>query len=111
MTTHTHPTRWRLPQSHVITLLNRCMHVAVVDNTGKLRAAGCLNITKPQRCRKPSENYDAFVIEWMPHKCIDVKILTRDSRGLSEEQLREFRQSFNHFDKVPNKLMCNRRAC
>ncbi|XP_062502461.1 alpha-actinin-like [Corticium candelabrum] len=30
---------------------------------------------------------------------VENQILTRDSRGLSEEQLREFRQSFNHFDK------------
>lgn len=28
------------------------------------------------------------------------KVLTRDSKGLTEEQLHEFRQSFNHFDKV-----------
>ena len=27
------------------------------------------------------------------------QILTRDSKGISEEQMNEFRVSFNHFDK------------
>jgi actinin alpha len=30
---------------------------------------------------------------------VDNQILTRDSKGLSQEQMNEFRQSFNHFDK------------
>ena len=29
-----------------------------------------------------------------------LKILTRDSKGLSEDQMKEFRNAFNHFDKV-----------
>lgn len=28
-----------------------------------------------------------------------LQILTRDSKGISEEQMNEFRVSFNHFDK------------
>ena len=28
------------------------------------------------------------------------QILIRDSKGLSEEQMQEYRTSFNHFDKV-----------
>ena len=28
------------------------------------------------------------------------QILIRDSKGLTEDQLREYRQSFDHFDKV-----------
>lgn len=28
------------------------------------------------------------------------QILIRDSKGLSEEQITEYRKSFNHFDKV-----------
>lgn len=28
------------------------------------------------------------------------QILIRDSKGLSEEQLKEYRSSFNHFDRV-----------
>lgn len=31
-----------------------------------------------------------------------LQILTRDSKGISEEQMKEFRNSFNHFDKVCN---------
>lgn len=30
---------------------------------------------------------------------IDNQILTRDSKGITQEQLSEFRASFNHFDK------------
>lgn len=29
----------------------------------------------------------------------DVQILLRDSKGISEEQMKEFRISYNHFDK------------
>ena len=29
-----------------------------------------------------------------------IKILTRDSKGINEEQMNEFRMSFNHFDKT-----------
>lgn len=31
---------------------------------------------------------------------IENNILTRDTKGITEEQLNEFRASFNHFDKV-----------
>ena len=31
--------------------------------------------------------------------CFRLKILTRDSKGITEEQMNEFRMSFNHFDK------------
>ena len=31
---------------------------------------------------------------------IENQILTRDSKGITEEQLNEFRASFNHFDRV-----------
>ena len=31
------------------------------------------------------------------HVCL--QILTRDSKGITQEQLNEFRASFNHFDK------------
>lgn len=30
---------------------------------------------------------------------VENQILTRDSKGISQEQLTEFRSSFNHFDK------------
>lgn len=33
---------------------------------------------------------------------IENQILTRDSKGISEEQMKEFRNSFNHFDKDQN---------
>lgn len=33
---------------------------------------------------------------------IENQILTRDSKGLSEEQMKELRSSFNHFDKDQN---------
>lgn len=32
-------------------------------------------------------------------KSVLFKILTRDSKGISEDQMNEFRVSFNHFDK------------
>ncbi|XP_061300098.1 alpha-actinin-4-like [Pezoporus flaviventris] len=32
---------------------------------------------------------------------LENQILTRDAKGISQEQLQEFRASFNHFDKVP----------
>ena len=31
---------------------------------------------------------------------IENQILTRDAKGISQEQLHEYRTSFNHFDKV-----------
>lgn len=30
---------------------------------------------------------------------VENQILTRDSKGITQEQLTEFRASFNHFDK------------
>lgn len=36
------------------------------------------------------------------------QILTRDSKGLSEEQMKEFRNSFNFFDKVCHTLILER---
>lgn len=33
---------------------------------------------------------------------IENQILTRDAKGISQEQLNEFRASFNHFDRVSN---------
>lgn len=30
---------------------------------------------------------------------VENQILTRDSKGITQEQLNEFRSSFNHFDK------------
>nr|XP_055035233.1 alpha-actinin-3a isoform X2 [Misgurnus anguillicaudatus] len=35
---------------------------------------------------------------------IENQILTRDAKGISQEQLNEFRASFNHFDRVRNTL-------
>ena len=38
------------------------------------------------------------------------QILIRDSKGLSEDQLKEYRSSFNHFDRVKGNLLqivCN----
>lgn len=32
---------------------------------------------------------------------VENQILTRDAKGISQEQMQEFRASFNHFDKVP----------
>lgn len=34
------------------------------------------------------------------NRLIILQILTRDSKGISEEQMKEFRTSFNFFDKV-----------
>lgn len=31
---------------------------------------------------------------------IETQILTRDAKGISQEQMKEFRSSFNHFDRV-----------
>lgn len=33
---------------------------------------------------------------------VENQILTRDAKGISQEQLNEFRASFNHFDRVCN---------
>lgn len=34
---------------------------------------------------------------------IETQILTRDAKGISQQQMNEFRSSFNHFDRVqPN---------
>lgn len=35
---------------------------------------------------------------------VENQILTRDAKGLSQEQLNEFRASFNHFDRVSRGL-------
>ena len=35
---------------------------------------------------------------------VENQILTRDAKGISQEQMQEFRASFNHFDKVSNSL-------
>uniref|UniRef100_A0A9J8AKN6 Actinin, alpha 4 n=1 Tax=Cyprinus carpio carpio TaxID=630221 RepID=A0A9J8AKN6_CYPCA len=37
---------------------------------------------------------------------IENQILTRDAKGISQEQLHEYRTSFNHFDKVRNSFPC-----
>lgn len=38
---------------------------------------------------------------------VENQILTRDAKGISQEQMQEFRASFNHFDKV-NGSLCPR---
>jgi hypothetical protein len=35
---------------------------------------------------------------------VENQILTRDAKGISQEQMQEFRASFNHFDKVSPSL-------
>lgn len=35
---------------------------------------------------------------------VENQILTRDAKGISQEQMQEFRASFNHFDKVSNSV-------
>lgn len=35
---------------------------------------------------------------------VENQILTRDAKGISQEQMQEFRASFNHFDKVNGSL-------
>uniref|UniRef100_A0A8C6UI80 Actinin alpha 4 n=1 Tax=Neogobius melanostomus TaxID=47308 RepID=A0A8C6UI80_9GOBI len=43
---------------------------------------------------------------------IENQILTRDAKGISQEQLHEYRASFNHFDKVRASLLCSEfKAC
>uniref|UniRef100_A0A673BTY9 Actinin alpha 4 n=1 Tax=Sphaeramia orbicularis TaxID=375764 RepID=A0A673BTY9_9TELE len=43
---------------------------------------------------------------------IENQILTRDAKGISQEQLHEYRASFNHFDKVRGALMAEEfKAC
>lgn len=32
---------------------------------------------------------------------VETQILTRDAKGITQEQMNEFRASFNHFDRVP----------
>lgn len=36
---------------------------------------------------------------------VENQILTRDAKGISQEQLNEFRASFNHFDRVRTSLL------
>ncbi|OCT79830.1 alpha-actinin-2 [Xenopus laevis] len=36
---------------------------------------------------------------------VETQILTRDAKGITQEQINEFRSSFNHFDKKKNRLM------
>ncbi|XP_029449676.1 alpha-actinin-2 isoform X1 [Rhinatrema bivittatum] len=36
---------------------------------------------------------------------IETQILTRDAKGITQEQIKEFRASFNHFDRKKNGLM------
>uniref|UniRef100_A0A4W3IUV0 Actinin alpha 2 n=1 Tax=Callorhinchus milii TaxID=7868 RepID=A0A4W3IUV0_CALMI len=36
---------------------------------------------------------------------IETQILTRDAKGITQEQMNEFRASFNHFDRKKNKAM------
>lgn len=31
---------------------------------------------------------------------VETQILTRDAKGITQEQMNEFRASFNHFDRV-----------
>lgn len=40
---------------------------------------------------------------------IENQILTRDAKGISQEQLNEFRASFNHFDRVSTRTESLRR--
>lgn len=35
---------------------------------------------------------------------VENQILTRDAKGISQEQMNEFRASFNHFDRVSPQL-------
>lgn len=46
---------------------------------------------------------------------IENQILTRDAKGISQEQLNEFRASFNHFDRVSTRAesegRCLRGSC
>lgn len=37
---------------------------------------------------------------------VENQVLTRDAKGLSQEQLNEFRASFNHFDRVSRAQPC-----
>lgn len=39
---------------------------------------------------------------------IENQILTRDAKGISQEQLNEFRASFNHFDRVSTRKKTSR---
>lgn len=43
---------------------------------------------------------------------IENQILTRDAKGISQEQLNEFRASFNHFDRVSTRTesLCRHKA-
>ncbi|MEQ2158765.1 Alpha-actinin-1 [Goodea atripinnis] len=41
---------------------------------------------------------------------IENQILTRDAKGISQEQLNEFRASFNHFDRVSTESLCRSRV-
>lgn len=40
---------------------------------------------------------------------VETQILTRDAKGITQEQMNEFRASFNHFDRVLLSLeLCER---
>uniref|UniRef100_A0A3Q1LWS8 Actinin alpha 2 n=1 Tax=Bos taurus TaxID=9913 RepID=A0A3Q1LWS8_BOVIN len=42
---------------------------------------------------------------------VETQILTRDAKGITQEQMNEFRASFNHFDRVPHSYLFERQAC
>lgn len=42
---------------------------------------------------------------------VENQILTRDAKGISQEQLNEFRASFNHFDRVRRSLATRGSLC
>lgn len=44
------------------------------------------------------------------NRLIILQILTRDSKGISEEQMKEFRTSFNFFDKVCSTCLYSQRS-
>ena len=55
-----------------------------------LRICGCVFYTLFRFFTPPSRNINE----------VENQILTRDSKGISQEQLNEYRASFNHFDKT-----------
>ena len=41
---------------------------------------------------------------------VETQILTRDAKGITQEQMNEFRASFNHFDRVPHSYLFERQC-
>lgn len=58
----------------------------------------CVPLSSPQHLRVSWEQLLTTIARTINE--VENQILTRDAKGISQEQLYEYRSSFNHFDKV-----------